>query len=690
MAIIYTVPDTTPFIFGGQLEFVEGLEIGLPGPMPRYSISREAVFKDTLYIANKYIITITGTAIINEAASMLVAGERHQKILKLMRMGLFQESKQGLLEISTYGGLTEQTMRFTDAVFTGIDMDEQDDTSQGVQSQSYTVTFEAYHLTIGPEADPADPESPENNIDSTIETTAKNGLTEEQNGGEPVVPTVYNLIDTSETWDYQVAEENVQVAYGLDPYDAEKTESLDEVDQSQFIKVYRTYTITQTISAKGRPRTIVEEDGLGGEETRVESGYIEAFKYVNSRLKDLGDDPLDPVKTLDRSRNKPQPLRFRFDLEGNDFNPDLPEEGKLPGPTPFEPEPADQTVWNSYNLVQTHKKDILAGTYEVTRTWTIAPFKAGSTIEFEYNTDPTNEYNTVTVNINITGYECQETYTDTDGNTVIENADKRYTNKYQQAKKHMREWFPTTRLYDLANTFYKERQWSALNEPAINPVRDTSRPPLAPLPTDPPELDLANWVDITPEDSIFLRPHPSSFSQTHNQTSGTISLSVSFDDNKVPSAEWQPGVLSESVSISSTNEDGLDQAVAILAVIAKPDGPVIQNMSTTRERRRSITLNWLMDFRLIDPADPTKGTYRDKIPEGAVYVDAYFKPQLLLEGGTAPDEDLMKKVYRDSMTETWNHKTGEYSISVDYVWTETYPSRRFPTPFEWLPEAPNP
>lgn len=527
MAVTFTVPNETPFVIGGEINPANGLA----GPFPRYSVSRESVAKDTLYIANKYNITITGTALIDSAASMLVEGARQNKIHDIIKKMLFQVSKQGNLEIAPYGGLAN-ILQFDDAVLLSVDAEEQDDTSQGVQNQQYTFSFEAYNLTVNGE-----------DVDDSIEAD--------------VVGTKYDLADVSESWEYNVNEEYTQKEYS----------------QSSNPSVYRTYSITHNISATGRPKNV------GG--TVVKSGYIEAYDFVTERIKQLGNDPLATIVT-DWSRGTPQAINIREQIE--------------------------DTELNAYNLHQTHSKDILDGTYAVSRTWTVAKEKASSTIEFELNEDPSAEFNTVAISVSLSGYETLEGQ---------EKPDQAISRKYVNAKALLDQNFDKSNLHTISQAFY---------------------------------------VDRFPTSSKTLRTEPRAYSQTHNQTDGTISISATFDDDD----NMPDNVLSQSVSINHVNEDGLDQIVAILAVIAKSDGPIIQDMKTTKERKRSITLEWLM-----------KEEARSEVPNGAAYIETHFKPKF-------SNASLNDKVYRENMTETWNYKSGQYQISVDYVWTAAQPLRTLP------------
>ena len=511
---------------------------GLAGPFPRYSVSREPIKKDTLHIANKYTINITGTALINtgSTSSMLDAGERQNDIHDIIGKILFFQAKQGVLEIAPYGGKAN-ILRFDDAILVNCEAVEQTDTSQGVQSQDYNFTFEAYSLTIASE-----------NVDNTIETFDPEQASD-----------IFNLEDFSESWEYSIADENTQLEFELD--DTTK-------------KVFRNYTITHTLSAKGRPK-----QPSPGEDPKTKSGYIEAKAYVDKWLAYVGNNPIPALPAIvpDHSRGEEQDVNLKEIIQGE-----------------------DSELYAAYNQLNTYSKDILEGTYSVTRTWTVSRHPATCTIDLSLNEDPAAEFNTVELSINIDGHEYF-----LEGETI----DKTTTRKYVSAKSFFDDSVKPI-MYTIANSFHKDR----LGDPPERPLRTTA----------------------------------SSFNQTHNQTSGTISVSATYDDAFTPAEN----VLTHSINITSNNEDGGNNIVAILQVISKADGPIIQNMNTTQERTRSISMDWVMakSARVLKPSR-----------QAEAYIEANYKPD--------PDN-----VYRQSKTETWNPLSGAYNVSIDYVWTKDTPN----------------
>ena len=231
MAIVFTPDSDDAIVIGGEIN----PSTGIPGPFPNYSISRTPIRKDSMFLGNTYEISITGTAIINSTVDMLTKGARQNAIHGLIKDILFTGGKKGQLEIDPYGGLSN-TLLFSNAVLMSVDAAEQDDQSQGVQSQNYTFTFNADRLSVNGDT-----------IDDVLDV--------EQ-----------DLSDITESWESGLVDGD----YNQGDFEADAT--------SQSVK--RKWTISHTLSAVGMSQA-------GGD-----SGYIQAKEYVESRITALGNDPL--------------------------------------------------------------------------------------------------------------------------------------------------------------------------------------------------------------------------------------------------------------------------------------------------------------------------------------------------------------------------------------------------------------
>lgn len=247
--------------------------------------------------------------------------------------------------------------------------------------------------------------------------------------------------------------------------------------------------------------------------------------------------------------------------------------------------------YSAYNRISQISQDILEGTYSVTTTWQTSRYPATSSIEFQFTGDETADAQTVQVNITINGLSSIAA----NGGTI---------DKYNNAKEFY-EANIKNNIAGWASSFYSlAGGQGAFN---VNPV---------------------------------------SFSRSDNQTDGVITITQSFDDKLVPFS----GASNVSLNITYNNEDGGNKTIAILPIIAKAGGPIIQDMQTTAERKRSISLDVTMrqGFRITKPS-----------AQAWSYIQSYI-PNVLN--------------YRENKTETWNPISGNYTLSADFVWTDSTPS----------------
>ena len=646
MAIFWN-PERDPngFIFGGDIDVTtnstDPATLGIPGPQPRYNISREVVQKDTLFLRNKYTITVDGIGLINQTASMLVAGERQNRIHDIIKQLTFQSGKTGKLEITPYGGLPN-ILVFDDATLLNAEVSEQDETSQGVQNQNYSLTFEAYELTINNDSYQDDQLQ---TIDSDIGGTTEN-------------PIKFRIKDFSESWDWNVTEE----------YDFTGTDM--NVDDPDTRTIDRTFLISHTVSATGysRPEVVAE----GAPKPQNNAAYIEARNFITYWLQNLregtnytpppyvpgdyasadrpadtsspppGDtpserqhaiynDPFSPATDSVVDHSTPTPIAIK--LQGDTIDPDNLARGYFAG---IYNEDLTEDPHRAWDQTNTYTQDILEGTYSVTRTWKVSKYPSIVNVEFDVNQDITADANVISVNVSIAGRETFDYPDRTDEQLITERnlVDKVKSDKYRNAKERSR-FFLGNALTTIVENFYN----------VLYPV--AGRPD--------------NGGNIK-----GIKQFPTSLSQTHNQTNGTINISATYSDTLVPNPASWGNIMDETVTVTDSNTDGLNEVVAILPVIAKKSGPIIQNMATTPERTRSVSLEWKMA-----PNTTAYPNNRKQKPRGLQYIQEFYKPQTTAnwqmpdgQQGTTPP------VYRQNATETWNWRTGVYSASADYVWTD--------------------
>ena len=121
-----------------------------------------------------------------------------------------------------------------------------------------------------------------------------------------------------------------------------------------------------------------------------------------------------------------------------------------------------------------------------------------------------------------------------------------------------------------------------------------------------------------------------------NKTTGTITFSVSFNDGTVLNED----AIEDSVQV---DDNGGTDVVAIIGVLLKPDGPVMQDMGTITEKRKSVTYTAKMKVL-------NRGT---QPPPGLCIFDDYRPPSS----------------YVSSRTQSWNSSTGYYTVTKEWVYT---------------------
>lgn len=124
-----------------------------------------------------------------------------------------------------------------------------------------------------------------------------------------------------------------------------------------------------------------------------------------------------------------------------------------------------------------------------------------------------------------------------------------------------------------------------------------------------------------------------------NRVDGTITYRVSYNDDKPEVL----GALTEQINLEYSNDEALAKIIAKIPIIGKLDGPVIQDMTTTPVKTLNASMTVAMDRNnRTDPPTSKVTAALDK-----------YKP---------PGD----KTYMTSKTETWNPKTGAYTLNVTW------------------------
>ena len=253
--------------------------------------------------------------------------------------------------------------------------------------------------------------------------------------------------------------------------------------------------------------------------------------------------------------------------------------------------PADYVVTN---VVRSRSIGHAENTYSINETFILVPpdgYLATSSINVSGSNSLDGDFMTVDVTIDVTGLPSVE---DPDGTgELVATSGSRYANAKALASV----------LNNLAPTY-------ALN------------------------FYNAHYIGETTLGRVLITDPEVSRSETHGETDGSISITISYNDRCL----LDENALSENVTLNYSNRDGLNRVIALIPVIGKATGPVIQDMGTTTEETLSISVEKKMavEFRSVIPGHNADAY----VPTGAK---------------------------RRSMTESWNPLTGNFSYTAEYV-----------------------
>tara|TARA_R110002096_G_scaffold42923_2_gene115451 strand:- start:369 stop:2018 length:1650 start_codon:yes stop_codon:yes gene_type:complete len=307
--------------------------------------------------------------------------------------------------------------------------------------------------------------------------------------------------------------------------------------------------------------------------------FRQAVQWVKTRL--VYDPTVEITKDLMGDDTFFQSKFLPIEMNAPDTTDDLGFNLKRAG-TSAEGVPA----YRGYNHTRSVSSDQNVGSYSVTDTWTLSQvgFESTHSLEFSFEGDINAESNNITVNANFQG---------------LSTADSRSTqiDKYAGALKAFNTVKPL--IPALALKVYEDSGGAfALN------------------------------TDLKLSESVG-----------HNKVSGTITYSVSFNDYDKPSTE---NAIVERIDISYNNDKGEQKLIAILPIIGRANGPIIQDIETTQISSRTITADIVMK----------RGFGK---PDGTAAVASY-RPE-----GWDATEDV--NVYLTASTESWNPNTRTYNKS---------------------------
>lgn len=238
--------------------------------------------------------------------------------------------------------------------------------------------------------------------------------------------------------------------------------------------------------------------------------------------------------------------------------------------------------FTAYNHIRTPSVNFVEGSYSITETWSTSKTKASIDIEASIDIDQ-NDVVSISVSGTVTGFS--ELAPDKTNVKKIENAEAAFN-------------ILKGNIFTFANAEYTKL---ATGGALQNIIRSSSI--------------------------------------GKNKATGTITFNFSYNDTPVLIS----GAKNSNLSINYDNDNYQTEVIAIIPVIAKQNGPVIQKMKTSKERRRSAQLDAVMNR-----------DNRTNKPNGYGAVVAYA-PQ-------GPNVTIQNFV------ENWEPLSGNYSLNVEWVY----------------------
>ena len=160
--------------------------------------------------------------------------------------------------------------------------------------------------------------------------------------------------------------------------------------------------------------------------------------------------------------------------------------------------------------------------------------------------------------------------------------------------------------------------------------------------------------------AVELNSQPKSVTLGTNEFTGEITYSLSFDNRPTNIIS---GVLAEQISVNDTYPGDV---IAVIPVLGRKTGPVLQYMGGRTEYTRDVRINLVMDYTKL-PYGKTRDPLILKKPS-IVNPTATQIQQLLLELSPSNEPGIRKYFLATPPSESWSPKDGNYSINMSWVY----------------------
>ena len=271
--------------------------------------------------------------------------------------------------------------------------------------------------------------------------------------------------------------------------------------------------------------------------------------------------------------------------------------------------------YGGFNCIRSENVNEYAGTFSVNETWFITSGTAIETFTMDISTSTSDPFVSVGVNGNIRGLSNMPPSGNFYGGIGGNSGNKPYDNaltKYNQ--------ITNQGLFGVGSDVFKR----ANNQVAVQ-----------------------------------LNSQPISTTLGVNEVAGEINYGLQFNNRPTNIVS---GVLSENISINDTYPGDV---FAVVPVLGRSTGPILQYIGGRTEYRRDVQIDLLMDY-----TDVPYGTGRDPLllKKPSVVEPTASQIADLLKALSPQSEPGVRKCFIAAPTESWQPKEGSYNFSISFTY----------------------
>lgn len=284
------------------------------------------------------------------------------------------------------------------------------------------------------------------------------------------------------------------------------------------------------------------------------------------------------------------------------------------------------SAFGGYNHLRTESIDKSAGSYTLNDTWLLSSGTAYENYSLSLSSSINDTVSTVSVNGTIKGLTSAPPSGSIFGGT--HDVSSSVNNPYQNA---------TIKYYEITNNG------------AFGPLCQIYRRAM-------------NLTDLP------LNPTPLSVGIGTNEFTGEITYNIEYDTRPL---NLVSGVLSESISVNDTYPGDI---FAVIPVIGRATGPVLQYIGGRTEYQRSVSIDLVMDRKYYQSLANQGNLNATQIRSFGILSKPSlvepFRSQInsIISAYSPAQEVGIRKYFLSPPTESWDAKSGSYSISLNWTY----------------------